>query len=449
MPSPRSTDIPGIELDGLERRYGERVALAGVSLTLPRGATLAVLGPNGAGKSTLLRVLATLLRPHAGTVRVLGEELPGGAWRVRGRIGYLGHEPLLYRDLSARENLTLHARLHGVGRGPRRRAARRGRPGPAGRRRRSTPTRAAWCSAASVARAVLHDPELVLLDEPRANLDPAAAAIVEPLLAGRTRVLTSHDPRDAESADAVLGLRDGRPHPARGPLRAVRRRPAVASARCCARSCALEWRTREAIPAMALFSVTTFVVFHFGLQRDTVDGALAAGVLWVTLLFAAMLGAGRLFVADSQDGALEGILLAPIDRTALLAAKAVAFAAFLAIVEVVAVPAFYLLLLGPGRRSAPILPLLAVLLLADVGIAVTGTLVAGLATQTRSRDLLVPLLGLPLLLPVIIAAARATAPLFAAGGAGALPAKWLAVLGLYDVIIGLIAFAVFDFLLED
>src|SRR6478672_6244294 len=114
MPSPPSTDTAAIELEGLERRYGERIALSGVSLSLPRGATLAVLGANGAGKSTLLRVLATLLRPHDGRVRVLGLELPGEAWQVRARIGYLGHEPLLYRDLSARENLLLHARLHRV-----------------------------------------------------------------------------------------------------------------------------------------------------------------------------------------------------------------------------------------------------------------------------------------------------------------------------------------------
>jgi len=222
-------------------------------------------------------------------------------------------------------------------------------------------------------------------------------------------------------------------------------RPSVALLR---KELRLEWRTREAVPAMALFSVTTFVVFHFGLQRDTVDGALAAGVLWVTLLFAAMLGANRLFVADTQDGALEGLLLAPIDRTALFVAKAIAYFAFLALVEVVAVPAFYVLLLGPSGGDA-IPGLLAVLVLADAGIAVTGALVSGLATQTRSRDLLVPLLGLPLLLPVIIGAAKATAPLFAAGGAGSLPGRWVAVLGLYDLVFGLIAIAVFDFLLED
>ena len=211
---------------------------------------------------------------------------------------------------------------------------------------------------------------------------------------------------------------------------------------------ALERRTMETVPAMVLFSITTYVVFHFALQRDSVDGTLAAGVLWVTLLFAAMLGANRLFVADVADGALDGLLLAPIDRTALYVAKAIAFAAFLVALEIVAVPAFYLLLLGPGGGDA-VPGLLAVLALADVGIAATGTLVAGLATQTRARDLMTPLLGLPLLLPVVLAAAKATAPLFGATGAGTLPARWLAVLGLYDLVFVLLALAVFDFLLED
>src|ERR671936_2199768 len=103
---------PAIELDGLERRYGERVALTGVTVSVPRGATLAVLGANGAGKTTLLRVLAGLLRPHAGTARVLGAPLPAERWRLPGQIGYVGHTPLLYRDLTGRENLHYHARLH-------------------------------------------------------------------------------------------------------------------------------------------------------------------------------------------------------------------------------------------------------------------------------------------------------------------------------------------------
>jgi heme exporter protein B len=215
-----------------------------------------------------------------------------------------------------------------------------------------------------------------------------------------------------------------------------------------AKELALELRTRESVPAMVLFSVTTYVIFHFGLDRDTVAGDLAAGVLWVTLLFAAILGVNRLFVAEHEQGGFDGFLLAPVDRTALFVAKAIALFAFLCVVELVAVPAFAVLLLGPSPAQA--LPgLLLVLVLANAGVAVTGTLVAALAIQTRARDLIVPLLALPLLVPVVLAAARATTPLLAQGGAEPLPGDWLAVLALYDLVFALIAYAVFDFLLED
>jgi heme exporter protein B len=211
----------------------------------------------------------------------------------------------------------------------------------------------------------------------------------------------------------------------------------------------LELRAPQAVPAMALFSVTTLVVFHFALQRGQVEGDLAAGVLWVTLLFAAMLGTSRLFVADYEEGGLDGFLLAPVDRTALLVAKAVSLFAFLAALEVVAVPAFALLLLGPTPDAATVARLVLVLALADAGVAVVGTLVGALAVQTRARDLLVPLLALPLLIPVVIAAAKATTPLLLASGAAAIPARWLAILGLYDLVFGLLAYAVFDYLVED
>ena len=211
---------------------------------------------------------------------------------------------------------------------------------------------------------------------------------------------------------------------------------------------ALELRTRESVPAMVLFTVTTYVIFHFGLDRNSVDGDLAAGVLCVTLLFAAILGINRLFVAEHEQGGFDGFLLAPVDRTALFVAKAIALLAFLCVVELVAVPAFAILLLGPSLTQA--LPaLVAVLLATNVGIAVVGTLVAALAIQTRARDLMVPLLALPLLVPVVLGASRATAPLFAAGGAGTLPGNWMAMLALYDLLFALIAYAVFDFLLED
>jgi heme exporter protein A len=205
--------LAALELRALTRRYGERLALADLSFTLEAGQTLAVLGPNGAGKTTLLRLLATLLRPHSGEIRVLGHSLPQESWAVRGRIGLLGHEPLLYRELTARENLAFHAALHGV---------------EAGRveqlliavgmeRRADEPLRTlsrGMVQRVAVCRALLHDPELLLLDEPRANLDPAANELVEPLIgraSGRTRVIVSHDPAGLlAEADLVLGLVRGR-----------------------------------------------------------------------------------------------------------------------------------------------------------------------------------------------------------------------------------------------
>ena len=210
----------------------------------------------------------------------------------------------------------------------------------------------------------------------------------------------------------------------------------------------LELRSRESVPAMALFALTAFVIFHFGLDRSSLAGSLAAGVLWVTLLLAGVLGINRLFVAEREQGGLDGFLLAPVDRVALLVAKALALLAFLAVVELVAVPAFALLLLGPP--VSPALPqLIAVLALADVGIAVVGTLVSALSVQTAARDLIGPLISLPLMIPLLIAAAGATTPLLLAGGAAPLPLRWMAILGLYDAVFALLAYAVFDFLVED
>lgn len=202
-----------IRLAGLRREFGERAALDGLDLTLRRGQTLVVLGPNGSGKSTLLRILATLLRPSGGTAEVLGCALPREAWKLRGRIGYLGHEPLLYRDLTGRENLRFQARLHGLGA-----AAAEERIGrlleAAGMSLRAD-ERVAELSAGmrqrlAICRCLLHEPELLLLDEPDSNLDAAGRELARELLgpaAGRTRVVVTHDPeRFLPEADRVLRL---------------------------------------------------------------------------------------------------------------------------------------------------------------------------------------------------------------------------------------------------
>ena len=205
-----------IELRGLTREYGDRVALDGIDLDLEKGRSLAVLGPNGSGKSTLLRVLASLLRPTSGEVTVLGCSLPDDSWRLRGRVGFVGHTPLLYRDLTGRENLELQARLHGLGAdlaqerieadlaavGMTRRANERVGSYSAGMRQRI-----------AICRAVVARPELLLLDEPDSNLDPEGREAIRSLVGpaeGVTRVLVSHEPDRARAeADSVLELAPG------------------------------------------------------------------------------------------------------------------------------------------------------------------------------------------------------------------------------------------------
>jgi heme exporter protein B len=208
-----------------------------------------------------------------------------------------------------------------------------------------------------------------------------------------------------------------------------------------------ELRTLQSLPAMALFAVTTFIIFRFGLDRTTLSGSLASGVLWATLLFAAVLGINRLFVAEREEGGFDAIRLAPIDRTVLFAAKSTALIIYLAALELVAVPIFAIFFLDSWAGLGP---LVGVLGLADFGLAVVGTLISSMAVNSRARDLLVPLVLLPLVVPLVIAAAGATEPLLVLGGPSYTRfGTWLLVLGLYDLIFALVGWAVFDFLLED
>ena len=207
---------PAVAVAALRRDFDERPALDGVGFELAAGESLVVLGPNGAGKTTLLRILATLLRPSGGEVRVLGAQLPGEAWKARGRIGFLGHEPLLYKDLSGRENLRFHARLYG-----RRGAAAEGRIerllASVGMERRAdqhvAELSAGMRQRLAICRCVLHEPELLLLDEPDSNLDAEGRELARELIGpgeGRTRILVTHDPERAlPEADQVLRLGAG------------------------------------------------------------------------------------------------------------------------------------------------------------------------------------------------------------------------------------------------
>lgn len=202
---------------GLTHAYGDRRAVVGVDLSVAPGERVAIVGPNGAGKSTLLRMLATLLRPESGSLALLGVQMPGGARTARRGIGYLAHDPLVYLDLSARQNLELYASLYGVPDADRRIDGLLLRVGLLART--EDPVRVfsrGMAQRLALARILLHRPRLLLLDEPHASLDAAGTAILDAELHavhddGRAAVVVTHDvERAAVFADRLIVLRAGR-----------------------------------------------------------------------------------------------------------------------------------------------------------------------------------------------------------------------------------------------
>jgi heme exporter protein B len=196
----------------------------------------------------------------------------------------------------------------------------------------------------------------------------------------------------------------------------------------------LELRSRDTLPAMLLFVVSTLVVFHFALPADASDTA-ETGLLWVALLFTALLGLVRAFVAEREERVLDGLVLAPCDRSAIWLGKGIGVLAFLVAAELVALPAYALFFQPVGWE------LVAAVALADVGLAAVGTLLAAMATAGRARELLLPLLFLPLVIPIVV------------GGVGASvtddPGRYLAFLGLYDAVFAILSWASFEYVVTE
>lgn len=209
----------------------------------------------------------------------------------------------------------------------------------------------------------------------------------------------------------------------------------------------IELRAWRSLAPMALFSTTVFVIFRFALDRQQLEGGVAAGVLVTTLLFASLLAINRIFVSEREEGGFDLIRLSPCDPSAMFLAKTAALTIYLILLELIAVPLFALFFLDSAGALVPLVPILA---LAALGLAAVGSLISTIATMSTARDLLAPLLLLPLSIPLVIAASGAAAPVLSLGG----PefdgyGTWLAVLGLYDVIFCAIGFAVFDYLLDE
>jgi heme exporter protein B len=196
----------------------------------------------------------------------------------------------------------------------------------------------------------------------------------------------------------------------------------------------LELRARDTLPAMLLFVVATFVVFHFALPAGSSDLA-ASGLLWVAIVFTALLGLGRAFVPEREQRVLDGLVLAPCDRSAIWLGKGIATLAFLGAAEVVALPVFALFFHGLSAAT------IAAVVLADLGICAVGTFLGAMAVATRARDLLLPLLFLPLAIPIVI------------GGVGATiapnPGRYLAFLALYDAVFVLVCWASFEYVVTE
>ena len=290
-----------IRARGLERRYGSKRVLRGLDLDVERGGFVLVTGPNGSGKTTLLRLVAGLAAPTGGTLEVDVE---------RAELGYLGHEPLVYRELSALENLRLYARLYRVADGAERIGMVLERFGlwDARNERVGTYSRG-MLQRLALCRALLHEPTLLLLDEPFSGLDAAGVELLERELDERrgrsTFLVATHDRR------AAAATRDGRS----GAVSYFADVAALAR-----KDLLLELRARETLPAMLLFVVATLVAFRFALPGGGSERA-SIGLLWVAILFTALLGLTRAFVPEREQHVLDALVLAPVDRSAIWLGK--------------------------------------------------------------------------------------------------------------------------------
>jgi heme exporter protein B len=196
----------------------------------------------------------------------------------------------------------------------------------------------------------------------------------------------------------------------------------------------LELRSRDTLPAMLLFVVSALVVFHFALPADSSERA-ETGLFWIAIVFTALLGLTRAFAAEREQGLLDGLVLAPCDRSAIWLAKVISVLVFLGLAELVALPAFALFFQPLSWE------LLAAVVLADVGIAAVGTLVAAMAAASRARELLLPLLFLPLVIPIVIGGVGASV--------GSNPASFLGFLGLYDAVFAILSWASFEYVVTE
>jgi heme exporter protein CcmB len=490
-----------LAFDGVTVDYGRSRVLSRVSFSCRPASITGLFGPNGAGKTTLLRLATARARPSRGCVRY-GDGFDARSPAARGHIGWLGHDPGIYPELTAAENLRFFATLYGVADPDRRvaealdRARLADRAGdPVGRFSRGMRQRI------GLERALIAAPRIVLLDEPFTGLDEASSQALLARLAslregGAIVLLSTHDPgRLAGLLDAAIVLRGGRliarlpggpglaaaidatagastpveagaaipgspppappaaeedPSPGLGPGPSPRQFAGTGiggflrvAGLVAHKDALVELRSRELAVTTLFFAIVAVLVFAFAFVSDGQAPLEApAGILWVTALFAGTLALARAFDREQAHQTLSALLSAPVDRAAIYAGKALGLVVLLGIVLAIVIPLVGLLFQASFWR-APVL-FLGIVAGGVVGLVAVGSLFAAMLVRTRSRDVLLPVLLYPMVVPVLLAGVRGTAALLEPVPDRAVATLWLSILASYDAVFVTLALWVFD-----
>ncbi len=505
---PRPSDLRLVDVG---KTFGRHKVLRHVDLDIDAGSFVALMGANGAGKTTLLRLVAGLATPTTGAVTLAGVDLRKAGPGLRRMLGFVSHDGLLYGDLTGRQNLMFHARLFGVA-DPEARIEeladvldlRRVLDRPAGVLSRGNKQRL------TLARALMHGPDVLLLDEPFTGLDEESAARLVTLLRalhaeGRTIVMTVHEmsralegptrlvvigdggiavdepieaatvfaeefeaelvgvatDRGAGSAGHLPAHRPGlperpgldEPHAAALTARPVLVPPPgrVRSAgMITAKDLRVELRSRDVLMSSGLFAITVLITASFTTVQTGNTGSMATGILWISLLFAVLLGVGRSMARESQDRAIEGLLLSPAPRESIFLGKLVAGLVTMGLIEVFIVPMFLVLMTGESQGALDVGSLVVVVLLATLGLTIVATLFSGIAVGSRMGESLLPLIVMPVVIPLMIAAVETTRLALGGDASGSVNMiQWYALLAGFDLVVGLAAIATFSFVVED
>lgn len=471
MSSPASRLV----VDAVGKDFGYTRVLRDVSFSAEEGEYIALMGSNGAGKTTLLRMIAGLSRPTSGAVTLAGVDLRRAGPGLRRRIGFVSHESLLYPELTGRENLAFQARLFGVEEVDRSLAALDALldlapilDRPAGVLSRGNRQRL------TLARALLHAPRVLLLDEPFTGLDEDSTMrllrILQTLVdSGRTVVMTTHDRQVVESgprrlirldAGHVVEDRAIVPRVSHGSvttpdadyapafLQPVLRMPPslMAAARAiAAKDLRIEARTRDVISSAGLFALCVLITSSFTSPAGESASGMATGVLWISLLFATILGVGRTMGREQSDRGIEGLLLSPIPKSAVFLGKAAASLVLMAFVSIAVVAMFIVFMAGSADLDLP--GLIGIVAIGTIGLVIVASLFSGIAVGSRLGESLLPMLVMPVVIPLMVGAVELTRSTLgnAAGGVGV----WLALLGGFDVVMLVAALATFVFVIEE